>query len=122
MALNDISLGLTGSEILLNPLARTFSEGLLEFSRKERTASARLVTDIRAIKKSFALVYSFISHEDVEQMATLYELKAELSLLVARPDSTVDDYAVILQPFRKKRARSVGMKYWSDVQFDMEEV
>jgi len=122
MALNDIKLGESGSEVLLTAYGREFSESMIAVTREERTASGRLVRDIRANKRKFTLSYSLISHTNLEAIATLYDLDDELSLLVTRPDYTVDSYTVLLMPFDKTRPKSVGMNYWSDVTIEMEEV
>lgn len=122
MALNDIKLGESGSEYLLSAYAREFTEGMVAVTREGRTASGRLVRDVTATKRKFTLAYELISQDDLDTFGTLYALDDELSLLVTRPDSSIDSYTVLLQPFDKTRAKSVGMDYWTGVTIEMEEV
>ena len=122
MALNDLKLGVAGSEALLSIFARTFSEGYLERAREERTASGRLVKDIIAIKTTWSIKYDYIADADLAVIRVLYNLCAELSFLVTRPSAAVDSYTVILKPFTWDRAPGYGMKYWEGVSIDMEEV
>lgn len=120
---NDISLGESGSPILLNVFARKFTEGYLEIAREARTASGRAVKDITAIKKQFTIAYDLIEHTNLEQLATLYEAETELILDVKRPDASTDSYTVLLKPFNHQRAFNVpGTTYWSGVTLEMEEV
>jgi hypothetical protein len=122
MALNDIHLGVSGSEALLTPFGRSFGEGMQEISREERTASGRLVRDITATKRKFTIEYDLISHTDLESIAGLYNLQGELSLKITRPTGAVNTYTVLLKPFDRKRVASYGCGYWSGVTLDMEEV
>jgi len=122
MALNDIKLGESGSEVLLSAFAREFSEHLVAVTREDRTASGRLVRDVIATKRKFTMAYELIHQDDLDTFGTLYALDDELSLLVTRPDSTIDSYTVLLQPFDTTRAKSVGMDYWTGVTIEVEEV
>lgn len=122
MALNDLQLGVSGSEILLSMFAREFTDRNIEIAREDRTVSGRLVKDVRAQKKGFTLSYEMISHADLEEIATLYALQAELSFIVTRPDFSEDTYTVLLKPFDRTRVKSVGAGYWGGVVLELEEV
>jgi len=121
MALNDIYLGESGSEVLLSAFAREFTQRRIEVSREDRTASGRLVKDIRAIKLGFSISYDMISHTDLTVIADLYDLEDELSLIVTRPDFSQDTYTVLLKPFDQTRVKSVGCGYWGGVALELEE-
>ena len=122
MALNDLQLGESGSEILLSAYGREFTENMIAVTREDRTASGRLVRDIRATKRKFTITYDLIHNDDLEAIATLYDLDDELSLIVTRHDSSQDTYTVLLKPFDKTRAKSVAMDYWTGVTIELEEV
>lgn len=119
---NDIYLGEASSEVLLSAFARTFTQGIIELSREERTASGRLVRDVIATKKTFTIAYEEITHTNLEVIATLYDLQDELSLIISYSDYTTSTFTVLLRPFNKERARAVNMNYWSGVELELNEV
>jgi len=122
MAVNDIKLGVSGSEALLSAFGRKFSESMEEISREDRTSSGKLVRDIITTKKMFSLKYDMIHDDDLSDFADLYGLQSELSVKITRPDTTEDTYTVLLRPFDKERVVSLGCKYWGGVNIKLAEV
>lgn len=121
MPANDVYLGNLGTEILLPATGRTLSKAWVELSREDRTASGRLVRDVRARKQSWSFTYSMIAHDDLEDIATLYQIDSTLSLLIRLPDTTLDSYTVHLRPFDAERVTAVGDNLWGNVQIDVEQ-
>jgi hypothetical protein len=117
----DILLGPAGQEQLLTRFGRKFSEGEIEFAKSERTASARLVKDIIAIKKKFRIEYSEIDGDDLRAVLILYNLQTELSLIV-HYEYVSATYVVRMSPFDRSRVISLGQGLWSNVTIEMEEV
>ncbi|MCO4819779.1 MAG: hypothetical protein KC517_09155 [Bacteroidetes bacterium] len=119
---NDIYLGLPGLEYLLSSFGRVLTEGTEEITREGRTASGRKVKERTARKKKFNLAWSVIDQADLETLYTILELNSELSIQLRRPDSSVDTYTVLMQPFDHTRLLAVGNGLWADLSIDLEEV
>jgi hypothetical protein len=121
MALNDIYLGLSGSETLLPALGRTYAETAEEIARSTRTASGRMVKDIIGTKTTFKISYSMISDADLNVLQAIYDLDASLSLKVTKPTG-VKSFTVLMEPFDQTRIKAVSGGLWGDVAFDLVEV
>lgn len=121
MSSNDIFLGPSGSEILLPPFGRKYSESILEFSRDDRTASARRVKDLYAQKRKFTIQYEILDDAGLRDLQTLYNYESELVLRVQKL-SGIESYTVMLNPFAWDRVTSEGTGLWSNVALEMEEV
>jgi hypothetical protein len=121
MAVNDISLGLSGAEILLSPFGRTYSESPVEIAREDRTASGRKVKDLIVLKKLFTLSYQLIDDNDVQTFKTIYEYEAELGLIIEKITGT-ETYTVMLRPFAQERITAIGVGLWGNVTIELEEV
>jgi hypothetical protein len=122
MASGDIKLGVLGSEAMLSPGGRTFTEGRLELAREDRTASGKLVKEIIAVKKTFKLDYELIDGDDLAAIITLYNLQSELSLLVYEEGSVLSSYTIRMKPFDRTRILAIGIGLWGNVTFEMEQV
>lgn len=101
-------LGISGSETLLIPSGRTFTETPVQFTREGRTASAKLVKDVIATKRDFSLNYSITTNEVKEQLETIFDLDTTLNFQVERKDSTIDDYAVLMKSVDSTRINAHG--------------
>jgi len=120
MALNDIYLGLAGSEILLTPIDRKYSESKVPIERAQRTASGRLVKDITAVKIKFNISYATLKDADLIQLSNIYSLETELNLKVTKPQGVVS-YTVHMGPFDQSRIKAIHGGLWGDVSFDLEQ-
>jgi len=119
---------------LVTPFGRTFSEGRIELSRKERTANARLVVDIINTKRKFTLSYSEIDGSDIlsddgrtliglNSLIALYDLQVVLVLVIEYGGTRgTEQYDVIMNPIDMERLlmRSDGL--WTGVSIEFEEV
>ena len=122
MSAGDIQLGVSGSESLLPATGRTFSESIEEVSREERTASGRLVRDIRATKKVFTLSYELIDGDDLEDFKTLYDLQTELNLIHEYTASQTEQYTVLMRPFDYTRLVLLSPGLWQGATIELAEV
>ncbi len=114
-------LGISGSETLLIPSGRTFTESPIQFKREGRTASAKLVRDVIATKREFSLNYSTTTNEVKEQLETIFDLDATLNFRVERRDGSIDDFAVLMHPVESTRINAHG-KWLHSVSTLLEEV
>lgn len=126
----DIYLGLTGSEVLISPFGRKLSIMPEEIGRRDRTASGRLVRDIKAIKNKIVLAYETIDGSALETFLDLFEEYEELSLLIYHTDSpTTDDesqyydaYTVQMEPIARERLLLTSDGLWTGVSIELNEV
>lgn len=121
MRVNDICLGVAGAEILLTPIGRQYTEKIIELSRQDRTTSGRLVRDVYAVKKNFAISYSLITGTDLASLVALYNLQTTLSLIVSYERET-KKYSVLMDPFDRTRVLAVGEGLWGNVNVTLEEI
>jgi hypothetical protein len=119
---NDIKLGLSGFEALLDPGGRKFTEGIMEFARQDRTVNARGVKDIRASKKKFNLDYELADTATRDVLIAHYNQEAELSLIVTNQDGTTTTYAVLMAPFDWTRVKAAGDGLWSGLSIELQQV
>ena len=101
-------LGISGSETLLIPSGRSFSETPVAITREGRTSSGKLVKDLITTKNDFTLNYGRTTNEVKEQLETIYALDTTLNFQVERKDSTIDDYAVLMRPVESSRINAHG--------------
>jgi len=128
----DIYLGLEGSESLLTPFGRKYSIDDEQIIREGRTANGRLVRDIIAVKKTITLKYDLIGGTDLATLLTIYNLNAELSLLVyhtsdeggttAEPGVNYDQYYVLMDSLQRTRELLASDGLWSGVTVTLKEV
>lgn len=124
MAKGDLYLGVAGSETLLSGFGRTFTIGDQEFARQERTASCRLVKDIKegSPKKRFTLDYNMIDGPDLETFIDLYLLAQELSFFYYTDVSTYEAYTVVMAPIDRERILLLDDGIWGNVSIVLDEV
>lgn len=119
---NEIKLGLTGQEIILPAEGREYSEGWIDISREDRTASGRLVKDIITKKKKFTLDYSGLKKTDLDTIESLYSLDSELKLIVSYENGSPKTFTVHLKPYDQTRILCVAGGLWGPVAVEMEQV
>lgn len=112
----------TQSPELLTPFGRKLSIGIIELSRKDRTANNRLVIDIINRKKKFTLNYEAIDGNELAVFEFFFLAESELILYIYRDALFWDEYVVMLMPYDKTRFVLHGNGLWSDVTFVFEEV
>jgi hypothetical protein len=125
----DIYLGPVNEEIILSPLGRKYKVDSEKIGRIERTASGRLVQDIRATKKKFTLTYEMIDGDDLDALIDLYDLETELSLLIYIADTLTtaesagcEAYLVIMEPISYERLLLDGSGLFTGVTIVLNEV
>ena len=120
---------------LITPFGRTFAEGRIELSRKERTANARLVVDIINTKKKFSLSYSEIDGNDtlaydgtrdiigLNSLIALYDTQSVLVLEIEYGGTRgTETYDVIMNPINLERVLLRDDGLWTGVTIEFEEV
>lgn len=124
MALGELYLGIAGSEAVIPAYGRTLTINDQEFSKEQRTASCRLVKDIKegSPKKQFTLSYSMIDGDVLEDLIDLYELETELSLIVYITDSVYEQYYVIMLPVERERVLILDDGLWGGVNIVLNEI
>lgn len=115
-------LGQMGNELELPNMSRTFSEEEFEICTEGRTASGRLVIDVRAIKKRFVIEYSTVTNDVLEILRAIYALGNILSFKVERYDGSIDTYKVRIRPFSRKRIAMALEWLWEGIKIELEEV
>ena len=118
----EIKLGPTGSEITLPRTGRQLHEKDIEITQEGRTISGNLVVDFTTSKKVFEIHYTAIKDADLQSIVTLYELHANLNLIITNRNATTRNYTVKFRPFNRRRWRVVGDWWWRDVMLELEEV
>jgi len=119
---------------LITPFGRRLEEGRIELSRRERTASARLVVDIINTKKRFSLAYSEIDGADIvtdsgrtviglNSLIELYDTESVLTISIeyggTRGTETTD---VIMNPIDMERVLLQNSGLWTGVVIEFEEI
>lgn len=118
---------------LITPFGRTFAEGRIELSRKERTANARLVVDIINTKKKFSLSYSEIDGDDLvygtrniiglNSLIELYDTQSALVLEIEYGGTRgTETYDVIMNPINMERVLLRDDGLWTGVTIEFEEI
>lgn len=122
--MSRIWLGLPGNEQLLSPMGRRLTVQDVEISKKQRTASGKLVRDVVAVKKVFTLDYSFVSNEILNQLRTLYQLgiSNNLMLRIEQENGSIEEYEVAISPFSRSRYLLGGQWFWEGITITLEEV
>lgn len=118
----DTETTTTDSPELLDPYGRTYSKGIIELSRKDRTANGRLVIDIINRKFKITLEYSEIDGSSLTDYEDFFDLDQQLYLTIFTADGVSESYIVIMSPFDRTRWKLGGNGLWSDVSFIFEEV
>jgi hypothetical protein len=124
----DIYLGQAGSEILLTPYGLRMVIKTNEIARSGRTAGGKLVTDVAAIKYQFELPYDAIDGDKLDEIVTLYDLHADLTLKAYLSDSayflseTGLAPVVKMSPIDRERLIMLGTGLWTGVSLTLEEV
>ena len=118
----DTETTTTDSPELLDPYGRRYSKGIIELSRKDRTANGRLVIDIINRKFKITLEYSEIDGSSLTSYEEFFDLDKELYLTIFTADGVSESYIVIMSPFDRTRWKLGGNGLWSDVSFVFEEV
>lgn len=124
MALGELYLGVAGSETVLSAYGRTLTITDLEFAREQRTASCRLVKDIKegSPKKQFTLSYSMIDGDVLEDFIDLYELGVELSFFIYITETVYEQYTVVMSPIERERILILDDGLWGGVNIVLNEV
>ena len=121
-ASNYIALGPDGDVQELPSRGRTFSntyeDGLY---REDRAASTKLRRDIRGIKRSPTIEYSYLQDEALTRLEYLFELGKELNL-VYNDKKKKKNKRVLMLPIDPTRVLSIGDGLWSGVQVVLREV
>lgn len=121
MALNDIYLGLLGSETLLPAGSRTLSIKEIELGREKRAYDGTLRKDIRAVKHEITLEYEYMVHADYIIMQGIRDLQEELSLKI----TTLTEertFTVFIDPISITRAIAVRAGLWRNMTIVLKEV
>jgi len=118
----DVDTTTTDSPDLLDPFGRVYSKGIIELSRKDRTANGRLVIDIINRKFKITLEYSEIDGSSLEDYETYFDLDQTLYLTIFTDDGVSESYIVIMSPFDRTRWKLGGNGLWNNVSFVFEEV
>lgn len=119
----EIYLGVSGSEIELPRAGLRFSHSTTEIKVEDRTANGTLVSDLRAKKKHFEIVYDpACTGTTLDALIALYDLGTELSLIVTNEDTGTDTYTVVLRPLSVSRALVRDIWLWSGVKLIIDEV
>ena len=115
MASGDLYLGLTGSEALLPSYGRQLSIEDIELKKVQTMASGKEVEDIIGYKKIFTIAYEVLTGADLDVVLDLYDLHADLSLIVTNEDVTTTTYAgLILDPIpRLRELCSASLWLWA---------
>jgi hypothetical protein len=124
MALGDIYLGASGSEVLLTPFGRKLKiVDSYPIVREGRTASGRQVADYGStVKKQFVLDFSEIDGDKLDDIIAIQNLMAELSLQIYTTASLHDDYTVVMKPIERQRVLLLSPGLWSGVSITLDEV
>ena len=123
MGLGEIYLGPdTGNLELLTPFSREFDVSNKKLSRRERTASGKMVEDIIATKKEFTLTYDLMDGDDLDTFKDLYDEESELVLRVYTGASTYDDYIVLMDPLDYTRILMFDNGLWGNIDISLVEV
>jgi carbonic anhydrase len=93
-----------------------------EFSRTDRTASARLVKDINAIKHNYIMDYSIITGANIELFEAVYDLHQELTLQIHHEHKDPETKIVMMKPFDRERLLCVNGTLWTGFVCELEEV
>ncbi len=109
-------------EIELSPMERQLIISDMEITVEERTASGRLVSDLKAIKKRFTINYKFITNEILEQLATLYQRSGARAFKLEQEDESIDEYLVKFRPFSRARHLIGKEWYWDSITLELEEI
>ena len=116
----------TDAPWLVTPFGRTFGENVIELSRKDRTANARLVIDIINTKKTFRLKYSEIIWSDLQELLYFYNSQVNnrmyLVLTVEYTALEIESYNVLMSPIEYERVLVTGDGLWRDVSVEFEEL
>ena len=123
MARGEIYLGVdAGTLQLLSALGRTYEVRSKQYSKSDRTASAKLVRDVIATKKTFTLAYSMIDGDDLDTYKDLYDEDSKLLLRVYTDDSNYEDFTVLMEPIDYERILMFDDGLWGNVDIVLEEV
>lgn len=119
----EIYLGVLGSEIELPRAGLRFSRSTIEIKVEDRTANGTLVSDLRATKEHFEIGYDpACTGTTLDAILALYDLHAELNLIVTNEDASTDAYTVVLRPLAVSRALVRDIWLWSGVKLIIDEV
>lgn len=124
MALGDILLGLSGSEVLLTPYGRKHKiVDSYPSIREGRTASGRLVRDFGGTKKKqFVIDYSEIDDDNLTTLLGLENLMSELSLILYTTAVLHDDYTVLMKPIERQPLLILPSKLWGGITLTLDQV
>lgn len=122
--MSRIWLGPPGNEQLLPAMGRKLSVEDFEITNENRTASGKLVRDVKAVKKRFKIDYSFVTNDILTQLRQLYELgiNNNLNLKIEQEDSSIDEYEVVFRPFSRSRYLIGNKWFWEGISIELEEV
>jgi hypothetical protein len=119
----EIYLGVLGAEIELPRAGLRFSRSTVEIKVEDRTANGTLVSDLRATKEHFEIGYDpACTGTTLDSILALYDLHAELNLIVTNEDASTDAYTVVLRPLAVSRALVRDIWLWSGVKLIIDEV
>jgi hypothetical protein len=119
----DVSLGLLGAEFVLPRAGMRLTWADTEITNEQRTADGTLVSDLRAVKRHWEIPFDpLILGSDLDAFITLYDLHADLSLLVANEDTTISAYTVKLRPLSVARELVREIWLWSGAKIVLDEI
>jgi predicted nucleotidyltransferase len=78
----DMYLGVLGAEILLPESNRKVIPQIVESSKNQRTASAKLVQDIIRIYTNYQITHNELIGPEYDILLSLYDLNQNLNLIV----------------------------------------
>lgn len=123
MSAGDISLGLLGFETVLPRAGLRFGFSDTEITNEQRTADGTLVSDLRAVKRHWDITFEpTCTGSTLDIILGLYDLHAELSLLVLNEDGTTTAYTVVMRPLSVARELVRDVWLWSGGQIALEEI
>ena len=123
MSTGNIYLGPLGSEALLVRAGLRFAYADSEITNEQRTADGTLVSDLRAVKRHFEIGYDpQTTGTNLDTLLALYDLHAELSLLINNEDDSESSYTVVMRPLSVSRALVREIWLWNGAKIVLDEV
>jgi len=123
MSTGNISIGLLAAEALLERKGLRFAYADTEIKSEQRTADGTLVSDLRAVKRHFEIGYvPMTTGTNLDVLLALYDLHAELSLLINNEDDTTGSYTVVMRPLSVAREVVRDNWLWSGAKLILDEV
>jgi len=123
MSIGDISIGLLGAESAISRAGMRFSYADSEITNEQRTADGTLVSDLRAVKRHFEMSFDpMTTGTNLDIILALYDLHAELSLIVDNETGADSTYTVVMRPLSVAREMIRDIWLWSGAKIILDEV